>query len=248
MIRLERPDCPPELALRKLELTEEYKLTKKAVWKKTYITNTLQKMSNQKCCFCECKLGEEGKYMQVEHFHHKNDYEDEVVDWGNLLPICMRCNTHKRAHDTYLNEIIDPTVRNPQEHLYFSKYRIIGKDPLGKLTVEVLDLNDTEEISVPRFKVADAIIAKLEETLDLVESYETETGTPIEKAKIIRKARSILKQGTSNYVYSAVVSTVVLSYHLYDKLKTTMIHKELWTADIQAFEDAANTVKFDVEL
>ncbi|PGU13415.1 hypothetical protein COD21_02265 [Bacillus cereus] len=247
MIRLERPSCPPMLLLKKAELTEEYKLTKKAVWKKSFIKKPLLEMSHGKCCFCECKLVEEGKYMQVEHFHHKDDYKDEVVDWDNLLPICMRCNTHKGSHDTYENEIINPTVRDPQEHLYLSIYRIKGKDELGKLTIEVLDLNDAEEILVPRMKIANAFIEKIEETLHLAESYNTETGTDVEKARIVRKIRSILKQCTAKYVYSAVAATVILSYHLYDKLKSVLISKQLWTSDIQAFEDAAKTVRFDVE-
>ncbi|PFI60711.1 HNH endonuclease [Priestia megaterium] len=247
MIKLERPDCPPKLVLKKDELTREYKLTKGSVWKKTFITNPLQKMSNNKCCFCECKLGEEGKYMQVEHFYPKNIYEDKVVDWNNLLPICMRCNTHKGSYDTYVNEIIDPTILNPPDHLYLSKYRLKGKDDLGKLTVKILDLNDTEEISVPRFKIADAVVNKIEEAFDLVESYNPQTGEALKEAQIIRKVRSILKQCTSKYVYSAIVSTVVLSDHLYDKLKSELVNKGIWTTDMQNLEDTAKTIKFDVK-
>lgn len=246
MIRLERPDCPPDLILRKNELTEEYKSNKnKRVWKKRFITNPLQKMSNDKCCFCECKLGEEGKYMQIEHFHNKDDYIDEVVEWTNLLPICMRCNIHKGAHDTYTHEIIDPTVQNPNEHLYLTNYRIKGKDDLGELTIEVLDLNDPEEISVPRFLVTNAVIDKVEEVLDLVNLFNPDTGKASDKAKIVRKVRSILKQCTSKYVYSAVVATVVLSYHHYDILKSTLISKGLWTSDIENLEESARTIKFD---
>ncbi|MEK3980632.1 HNH endonuclease [Psychrobacillus sp. FSL K6-2836] len=246
MIQLERPNCPSELTLKKSELTEEYKSSKKPVWKKTFITIPLQKMSNDKCCFCECKLGEEGKYMQVEHFHHKNDYEDEVVDWNNLLPICIRCNSHKRSHDTYINPIIDPTIQNPQNHIYMSKYRIKGKDGLGKLTTEVLDLNDTEEIIVPRFKVANKVLDKLEQTFEMVKTYDITTGSPIEKAKIIRKFRSLLKECGSKYPYSATVSTVILSDHLYDETKSLFSIKGIWTEELQTLEDAATKVKLDV--
>ncbi|MCF2132107.1 hypothetical protein L1I79_37665 [Strepomyces sp. STD 3.1] len=247
MIKLERPDCPPKLELKKDELTREYKRTKGYVWKKTFITNPLREMSNDKCCFCECKLGEEGKYMQVEHFHPKDIYEDEVVDWNNLLPICMRCNTHKGSFDTYENEIINPTIQNPPDHLYFSKYRLKGKDDLGELTVKILDLNDTEEISVPRFKVADAVVHKIEDALELVESYDSKTKDALKKSKITRKVRSILKQCTSKYVYSAIVSTVVLSDHLYDKLKSELVSKDIWTTDMQDLEDKAKTIKFDIK-
>jgi uncharacterized protein (TIGR02646 family) len=245
VIKLERKECPPELMLRKEELTEEYKLSKKAVWKKRFITEPLLIMSNEKCCFCECKLVEEGKYMQVEHFHHKDEYEDEVLEWRNLLPICIRCNSHKRDHDTYTNEIIDPTIRNPQEDLYASRYRIKGKSELGKLTVEVLDLNDTEEIGVPRFKVASAVLEKMEGITQLVEDYNNLSSPAIDRARILRKIKSVLKECGPKYPYSAVVSSVILSNHEYDKIKTLLISKNLWSTELQNLEDIANSIRLD---
>lgn len=244
MIKLERKECPPELMLRKEELTEEYKISKKPVWKKRFITAPLLIMSNEKCCFCECKLVEEGKYMQVEHFHHKDDYQDEVLEWTNLLPICLRCNSHKRDHDTYENEIIDPTIRNPQEHLYTSRYRIKGKNELGKLTVEVLDLNDTEEIAVPRFKVASAVLEKMEGITQLAENY-SDTSPAIDRARILRKIKSVLKECGPKYPYSAVTSSVIISNHEYDKLKTILISKNLWSDGLQNLEDLAKSVRLD---
>lgn len=194
MIKITRPVSPEELVRRKDELTQEFKDTKKPVWKKRFITAPLLKMSNDKCVFCECKLGEEGKYMQVEHFHHKKLYEDEVVDWNNLLPICLRCNSHKLDHDTYLYPIIDPTRIDPKNHLEFYKYRILGKDDIGNLTVEVFDLNNTTEIATPRFQVGNALLEKLEDVLEAVINYDENNKDAIKEAKVIRKVKGILKK------------------------------------------------------
>lgn len=96
MIRLYRPNCPQQLTdTVKDELTQEFINTGKNVWAKTYIKSALLAMSHNKCAYCECKLDEESKYMEVEHFLPKDDYPNQVVDWNNLLPSCKRCNTKK---------------------------------------------------------------------------------------------------------------------------------------------------------
>lgn len=37
MIKLDRPPCPPELTLKMNDLTEEFKNSKKSVWKKSLL-------------------------------------------------------------------------------------------------------------------------------------------------------------------------------------------------------------------
>ena len=101
MIKIQRVSAPSELNDETVStLTTLYKSTGENVWNKPYIKKELLKMSHNKCCYCELKLGEEGKYMQVEHYHCKSLYPDEVVLWENLLPSCNRCNTNKSSHDT----------------------------------------------------------------------------------------------------------------------------------------------------
>ncbi|WP_342551085.1 HNH endonuclease [Lysinibacillus sp. FSL M8-0216] len=245
MIKLSRPDCPEELEKLKDELTQEYKDTKKTVWKRKFITVPLLKMSNDKCAFCECKLGEEGKYMQVEHFHHKNEYKDEVVDWNNLLPICIRCNSHKLDHDTYLLPIIDPTQIDPKNHLEFYKYRMLGKDDIGNLTVEVLDLNNTTEIATPRFQIGNAVLEKLEDVLEVVQNFDVDSKDATEKARVIRKVRALLKKSTSVNIYCATVATVLLTAPDYLLLKLEMEKKALWTVELQKIEDSVANIALD---
>src|SRR5690554_3867131 len=109
MIKLTRGAKPVELTLAiEKELTDEFKKTGASVWRKDYITNGLLAYSNNKCAYCECDITEESKYLEVEHFHHKDSYPDEVVQWENLLPSCKKCNATKSSHDTYVEPIINP--------------------------------------------------------------------------------------------------------------------------------------------
>src|SRR5437868_15151041 len=93
MIRLTRPPSPAELTQQvQQELTALFKADGKVVWDRGFIKDTLRLMSSGKCSYCECSLGEESKYLEVEHFADKHSYPDQVVDWLNLLPACKHCN------------------------------------------------------------------------------------------------------------------------------------------------------------
>ena len=157
MIKLKRSKKPAELtpAIQK-KLTEEYKKDGNSVWRKDYITKSLLQYSNNKCAYCECDITEESKYLEVEHFHHKDKYPDEVVKWTNLLPSCKKCNGTKGSHDTYKEPIINPCDVNPQGALELKNYRLIGKNTLGKMTVSVLDLNNQDRHCKKRFEIGNA--------------------------------------------------------------------------------------------
>ena len=147
MIKLERCGKPKELteALED-ELTQTYKETGKSVWDKSYIKKALLQFSHNKCCYCEAIIKEESKFMEVDHFYCKSLYPDKVVEWANLLPSCKKCNGQKRNHDVGEFPIINPTVDNPQDYLYFEDYRYKSKDKntKGQKTINVLNLNDID--------------------------------------------------------------------------------------------------------
>lgn len=80
MIHIERTGKPEELTDDVVkQKTELYKNDhSKTVWKEKYIYDALMAMSYNKCCYCECLLNEESKYMEIEHFHDKSSYPEEV--------------------------------------------------------------------------------------------------------------------------------------------------------------------------
>lgn len=119
MIKLELPEKPAELTPEKeRELVEKFKADGSAVWKKSYITKPLLAMTNNKCAYSEQALNQESAYMEVDHFKHKNLYQDEVVRWGNLLPSCKKCNDTKSDWDVMAHPIVNPLAECGPKHIY----------------------------------------------------------------------------------------------------------------------------------
>lgn len=70
MIKLVFQEKPKELTTQKQKkLTTKFKKDGSSVWKQKWIAETLLRMSNGKCCFCESKLNRESNYLEVEHFY-----------------------------------------------------------------------------------------------------------------------------------------------------------------------------------
>ena len=99
MIKLERMEKPEELTEEKQKtLTEEFRKNRqKDVWNQTYIRENLLMESNYKCAYCECFVGKGYKEMNVDHFHYKEKYVEEVVKWEDLLPSCPHCRKRNRV-------------------------------------------------------------------------------------------------------------------------------------------------------
>ena len=195
------------------------------------------------------KLIEEGKYMHVEHFHHKDKYKDEVVDWNNLLPSCERCNKSKSSHDTKEYPIINPTENNPKNSLVLKNYRFKAKDDLGQMTIDVLNLNDREKIMLPRFNIGDAIITKTEEQLERVkDAYDLYEKDVRKRKRIQSTMKDILREGLPESEYSAVVATVLLEDEKYLELKQILKILEIWDEEMDEMESILNNSKFDTAL
>lgn len=230
MIKLDRPKKPKELTEQEqASLTDMFKDSGKSVWSKEYIKAALSAMSSNKCAFCETKLGEESKYLEVEHFHHKDLYKNEVVDWDNLLPACRRCNGTKGKYDTKIEPIINPCITDPKIHLKLLNYRIKGIDDLGKNSVTVLNLNDQDRLVIKRFQIGNAIIAKIEEHIDLIDDVISGVQTSnIRKSRIKNNIETLLITGLKDKAYSATCSTMIINSEEFHELKGKMISTDLW--------------------
>jgi len=246
MIRLHKVERPVELTDAVVKkLTAEFKAdNKKAVWKKPYIEKALLEMSADKCCYCECKLGEESKYPEVEHFHPKKLYPDEVVAWENLLPSCGRCNRKKGEHDTKQEPIIHPVKDNPKSHLFLKNYRLYPKTKLGEMTKDVIYLNDRPGLVEPRFNIGNKLTEKLEELSERIEDFEKlevagETQVVIGRKlkKIVRTLKNLMSEGTRTYEYSATAATILLNEDNYQQIKQWFVNRELWNKEFMQLEE-----------
>lgn len=240
MIKIDRVNCPSDLTEeKKRELTQKFIVEKSSVWSTPYIKDALFKMSKGKCCFCECKLGVEGKYMHVEHFHHKDTYPTEVVEWKNLFPCCLRCNINKGTHDTVIEPIIDVTLIDPREHLQLDNYRFRAKNnsQIGRKTIEVIFLNDSDQLVKPRFDVGNKAKESLELLLDKAIEYKNGISTSTKRKNIVVNGiKSLLREALPESEYSAVVATVVLKDSNYMELKNILVSLNFWDEEIREIE------------
>ncbi|MBD0726141.1 HNH endonuclease [Flavobacterium sp. L1I52] len=234
MIKLNRTNKPVELTIELQDkLTEEFLKTGKSVWHLDFLKKALLDLSHNKCCFCETNISEESKYLEVEHFHHKDKYKKEVLVWENLLPCCKKCNGTKKDHDTKIEPIIDPSKIDPKKHLRYWRYRIKGIDDIGKLTISVLNLNDQERLVKKRFEIGNAILEKLEQLNELIDDYingiQTKT---LRKNKIVNGTKALIKEGLPNSIYSGTTAAIILTEPEFETLKSKLISIDLWDSEL----------------
>lgn len=240
MIKLEPISAPERLTDEiKAKLTKEFKADKKkAVWNKPYIRERLLEMSQSKCCYCEELLDEGCNEMHVDHYHNKDAYPDEVVDWDNLLPSCSHCNKKKSAHDTYADPIVKPTLDNPKEIFYMKNYRYCSynSDPtsLGKMSIGVLGINDTNEKVMLRYKIGNELCTKLDELYeDAHELGDNILKNTRKKNKILTGCKNSLKLCTRASRFGASTATVLQENDDYQALRALLKCYNLWDDELE---------------
>ncbi len=240
MIRLKCCPRPHQLTTqRQKELTEEFITKNKSVWKKTYIKKALLQMSHSKCCYCECKLGEESKYIEIEHFFPKSKYPQKVLEWENLLPACGRCNRVKKDHDPAAEPIIHPVNDDPKKHLGFKLYQIrhLNNSTIGKNTVEVLDLNNMEKLIRVRLDIGNKLLEGLKKLNDDADDYfQREPLTTRHRNRLYRTLKKLMECCLPSSQYSAVTATVLLNEGCYWELKQKFKDNKLWDNDLEELE------------
>ena len=249
MIKLDRTPKPVELTEElQVALTDEFKSTGKSVWNIEFIKKGLLGFSNNKCCYCEANINEESKYLEVEHFHHKDTYKDEVLEWENLLPSCKKCNGTKNDHDTKLEPIIDPSKIDPKNHIKYWRYRIKGSDDFGKLTVSVLKLNDQDRLVKKRFEIGNAIQEKLEQLNELTDDYISGVQTSTRrKNRIVNGTKDLMREGLPTAIYSATSATVILTDTEFETLKNKLTSLGFWDAELTQLEIDLNKTALKLE-
>ena len=74
MIKLDLPDKPIKLTDELIaELTAKYLEDDSNVWNLKFLRKSVLEFSFDKCCYTECKLNCESKYMEIDHFYPKID-------------------------------------------------------------------------------------------------------------------------------------------------------------------------------
>lgn len=235
MIKLQLIERPTELTDEvQQQLTVEYKKDhSKCVWKQPYIEKALLAMSHNKCAYSEQYINQESAYMEIDHFKCKSLYEDCVVEWGNLLPSCQKCNRTKWNHDVVSEPIVNPLIDTPKEFLYVKAFKYYPRDKKGETTIDVLAINDRIHLTNPRaelgFKIAENIG-------NLFESLKS-ASTPRKQNNTLSKIKSALEECGPTFEYSAVISTYILyEDETFSELETYLRANNLWDSDFDTIK------------
>lgn len=152
-----------------------------------------------KCAYCESKL-KHIHHGDVEHIAPKSLEPDKRYEWNNLTLACEICNQNKSNRDPNTDHILDPYLKNPDDHLTFVGSFIF---PLGtnhgKNTEVLLDLN--------RAALLERRKSRLEQIMGI---YETilRVDLPIETRKIIYQ-NLLDNDATANSEYSGMIKSII---------------------------------------
>jgi hypothetical protein len=235
MIKLDIPATPAKLTDELVsQSVREFKETQKPVWKVGWLRDAVSAMAFNKCCYSEIRLGEESRYMEVEHFHPKSLYPDEVMAWGNLLPTCKKCNATKGEHDTVAQPIVNPFVDSPKAYFYFenSFYRVKGNSQKGKLTIQKLGLNDIGHFVKPRVRISEEISRTL---TDLQEDFSSAELTKY--ATYTGRFKRLLQKGNRKEEYAALVSTTILLSNDFKEIEKMLKTNSCWDNELESLKE-----------
>ena len=235
MIKLELPLKPESLTPEfQAEMTQEFidSGKSKSVWHIDWLREAVLQMAFGKCCYSEIRLNEESKYLEIEHFHHKDGYPNEVMQWGNLLPSCKKCNATKNDHDTVEEPIVNPFIDNPKDFFRFKNYRYAPQNEKARLTIDVLALNDRDHFVTPRFTIGNEIMDQVEDCLINIDNVDNSR----KRRRYITRLKSLLEQGNRTKEYAALVATTILSDENYKAIEEQLIDKGHWDAEFTALK------------
>jgi len=235
MIKITKKPCPSILtSTLKDELTKEYAQTNESVWKIKEIEIALLESSHYKCAYCECKLMEESKYMEIDHFHDKDSYPELVIEWDNLLPSCKRCNGRKSDYDTKNKPFINPSTMDPKDHLTMRSFCYYAKTDHGKMTIKRLLLNDVRKMMTARFDIVKALQFQIEELVERAEKYKSGIQrTTQNKNKIISFTTNLLYEAQPESAFAATVATELLSNTDFSLVIDLIKSESLWNEEIE---------------
>jgi 5-methylcytosine-specific restriction endonuclease McrA len=234
MIKLELTEKPATLTDKLVEaLTERFQTTGEDVWNSPFLRQAVLAISFNKCVYSESMLGEEGKYMEVDHFRPKSIYPQEVVRWGNLLAANKKCNTTKGDWDTVAEPIINPLIDEPKTHLFLKGYRFYSKTAMGERTIEQTALNDRAHFTKKRAAIGFEICETLEDIWKQIEEdvpgFSKVRGR---KKRILQNFKNLCQEGNRKQEYAATVAAVILEDPNFEQLCNFFQQNELWDVEL----------------
>lgn len=142
-----------QILIQKRSRGETPTAAEKSKYRHPNIKNILVQETHGKCAYCESKL-QHIHHGDVEHIYPKSLDINKTFEWENLTLSCEVCNQNKSNKDPYIENIIDPYITNPEEHLMFLGGLIFSKGTdLGTSTRLLLKLHRAELVEMRNAQV-----------------------------------------------------------------------------------------------
>lgn len=142
-----------------IDTTREWEKFSKSKLKKETL-ESLQNMYSFCCAYCEGQV-ENVANGHIEHLKPKYLFPKLIFDYNNLHYSCPKCNTNKQGK--YDERMIDPSVDDPEEHIYFKGNFAKAYDERGQIMIDILKLNDVE-----RTRSKANLLNELDEDIEVV--------------------------------------------------------------------------------
>lgn len=236
MRKIELCKAPAELTPQVVQsLTDEFRTSGKAVWRKDYIKKSLLAMTHGKCIYSEAMLIENSTCEEVEHFYPKSIYPEKVVEWGNLMPSCKICNARKGNVDPNKVALINPYIDVPSNYIAFSGFICvaINRNAKGENSIQYYNLNHSH-FTRPRqhqIELNNGALSRLAEELD----EGINAGNPTKR--FLARLKSVLQSAQPTEPYSVCIGTALLKSDAYKKIKKELMTKELWSPELKQLEE-----------
>lgn len=117
-ILLENAEAWTAILLSKLAAGVEPTPAERTRYRRKEIKSVLEIETSGKCAYCESKL-KHIHHGDVEHIYPKSLDPSKQLHWENLTLACEICNQNKSNRDPHLEFIIDPYLKNPEQHIFF---------------------------------------------------------------------------------------------------------------------------------
>jgi hypothetical protein len=119
------------------------------------VREKVRRRANKRCEYCQAPEGL-GKFVyHVDHIIpilHSGTSELDNLAWA-----CFLCNTHKMRDissfdpDTKaLTLLYNPRMQSWDEHFELNDNQIVGKTPVGRVTIIVLNMNSDDQLNIRR--------------------------------------------------------------------------------------------------
>jgi len=125
------------------------------------IRDTVATTDRHQCVYCQTQKQLIGRALEIDHIVPESLGGDD--DLSNLCQACVTCNRHKAAKtmgiDPQTNEnapLFHPRRQEWSAHFSWSEdnVRVIGLTPIGRATVELLQMNNDDVVRSRRIWVS----------------------------------------------------------------------------------------------